>query len=252
MGGDGKAAIDAARKLDASMPVEVVAQFAIMQPVKAAPYTTHAQFSDPDTILKLAAPPREPRARRDDVPLRARRRVRAQGRRRVGARRDRGTRAHRARHGLEAVRRVERAREGDRPDRAARRDRPARRGGGRPGRRRARVRGGGLRRGLARLHGAAVLVLPGAPVARGDQAAAGQAGRGGEDLPRVAGARAQQRLGARGARGDLPTQGQRHRRTGDAAGVRERVVRQVPRDRRSTCCDDRALSARGRVRVSWS
>ena len=57
MGGDGKAAIDAARKLDASMPAEVVAQFAIMQPVKAAPYTTHAQFSDPDTILKLAAPP---------------------------------------------------------------------------------------------------------------------------------------------------------------------------------------------------
>ena len=29
-----------------------------MQPIKAAPYTTHAQFSDPDTILKLPAPPR--------------------------------------------------------------------------------------------------------------------------------------------------------------------------------------------------
>ncbi|MFO1325394.1 MAG: hypothetical protein U1F15_15210 [Burkholderiales bacterium] len=57
MGGDGKAAIAAAGKLDASMPVEMVRQFAIMQPVKAAPYTTHAQFSSPDTILKLPAPP---------------------------------------------------------------------------------------------------------------------------------------------------------------------------------------------------
>ena len=56
MGGDGATAIDAATKLDASMPVEVVKQFAIMQPVKAAPYTTHAQFSDADTILKLASP----------------------------------------------------------------------------------------------------------------------------------------------------------------------------------------------------
>jgi tetratricopeptide (TPR) repeat protein len=57
MGGDGKTAIEAAAKLDAAMPLELVRQFAIMQPVKAAPYTTHAQFSDPDTILKLPAPP---------------------------------------------------------------------------------------------------------------------------------------------------------------------------------------------------
>jgi tetratricopeptide (TPR) repeat protein len=56
MGGDGKAAIDAADKLDAALPVEVVKQFAILQPVKAAPYTTHAQFSDPESILKLPAP----------------------------------------------------------------------------------------------------------------------------------------------------------------------------------------------------
>ena len=57
MGGDGQTAIRAAERLDASMAPEVVAQFAIMQPVKAAPYTTHAQFSDPDTVLALAAPP---------------------------------------------------------------------------------------------------------------------------------------------------------------------------------------------------
>jgi tetratricopeptide (TPR) repeat protein len=56
MGGDGKAAIDAAAKLDASMAPEVVAQFPIMQPVKAAPYTTHAQFSAPAAILALPAP----------------------------------------------------------------------------------------------------------------------------------------------------------------------------------------------------
>ena len=56
MGGDAQTAIDAATKLDAAVPVDVVKQFAIMQPVKAAPYTTHAQFSDPDTILKLANP----------------------------------------------------------------------------------------------------------------------------------------------------------------------------------------------------
>jgi len=57
MGGDGAAAISAAQKLDASMAPEVVAQFAIMQPVKAAPYTTHAQFSAPETTLALPAPP---------------------------------------------------------------------------------------------------------------------------------------------------------------------------------------------------
>lgn len=56
MGGDGRTAVAAAEKLDAAVPVEVTKMFAILQPVKAAPYTTHAQFSDPDTILKLAAP----------------------------------------------------------------------------------------------------------------------------------------------------------------------------------------------------
>jgi tetratricopeptide (TPR) repeat protein len=57
MGGEGGTALAAAAKLDASMPVELVRQFAIMQPVKAAPYATHAQFSAPATILALPAPP---------------------------------------------------------------------------------------------------------------------------------------------------------------------------------------------------
>jgi hypothetical protein len=56
MGGDAKTAIDAARKLDAALPLEAVKAFAVLQPVKAAPYTTHAQFSDPEAILQLAAP----------------------------------------------------------------------------------------------------------------------------------------------------------------------------------------------------
>ena len=57
MGGDGATAIAAAEKLDRSMPVDVVARFPSIQPVKAAPYTTHAQFSAPETILALPAPP---------------------------------------------------------------------------------------------------------------------------------------------------------------------------------------------------
>ncbi|HEY8880787.1 MAG TPA: hypothetical protein VIN03_24665 [Roseateles sp.] len=59
MGGAAGTAIEAAGKLDASMPVDVVKAFPIMQPVKAAPYTTHAQFSAPDVILKLPAPAEE-------------------------------------------------------------------------------------------------------------------------------------------------------------------------------------------------
>ena len=56
MGGAGKTAIEAAAKLDAALPDDVIRAFAVMQPVKAAPYTTHAQFSRPEVILKLPAP----------------------------------------------------------------------------------------------------------------------------------------------------------------------------------------------------
>ena len=47
MGGDGATAIDAATKLDAAVPAEVAKQFAIMEPVKASPYTTHAHLRRP-------------------------------------------------------------------------------------------------------------------------------------------------------------------------------------------------------------
>lgn len=56
MGGDGARAIEAAGKLDRSMANEVVALFPSLQPIKAAPFTTHAQFSDAETILALPAP----------------------------------------------------------------------------------------------------------------------------------------------------------------------------------------------------
>jgi tetratricopeptide (TPR) repeat protein len=56
MGGDGATAIDAARKLDAAVPAELAKQFQIMEPVKAAPYTTQLHFADPDAVLALAKP----------------------------------------------------------------------------------------------------------------------------------------------------------------------------------------------------
>jgi tetratricopeptide (TPR) repeat protein len=56
MGGDGKTALDAANKLDKSLPHELVAQFPSIQPVKAAPYFSHVQFSDPDTLVALPDP----------------------------------------------------------------------------------------------------------------------------------------------------------------------------------------------------
>ena len=59
MGGDGPTAIEAAGKLDASLPDAVIAQFAVLEPLKAAPYLAHALFSAPDAILALKTPPKE-------------------------------------------------------------------------------------------------------------------------------------------------------------------------------------------------
>jgi len=38
------------------VPADLAKQFQIMEPVKAAPYTTQLQFADPDTVLALAKP----------------------------------------------------------------------------------------------------------------------------------------------------------------------------------------------------
>ena len=206
------------RKLDASIPVEVAKQFAIMQPVKAAPYTTHAQFSDPRHDPRAARAAGRPRAgARRCTTTRAPWPCAAQGRRpRRSARSTRSRRSSSsadfkpfaewqvpAKEIVQTARLVATGRLAD-----AKGDLDARRQG---------LRGRDLHRGHARLHGAAVLVLPGAPVARLGAPAPGQARRRGEGVPRFARARAQQRLGARRARRGVPPQGRRQGRGRDAA-----------------------------------
>lgn len=57
MGGDGPTALVAADKLDAALPDAVIAQFAALEPLKAAPYLAHASFSSPAVLLALKPPP---------------------------------------------------------------------------------------------------------------------------------------------------------------------------------------------------
>ena len=57
MGGDGPTAIEAAAKLDASISDEIVANFPVLEPIKAAPWLAHATFSDPGVVLAMKAPP---------------------------------------------------------------------------------------------------------------------------------------------------------------------------------------------------
>src|SRR5205823_1592464 len=56
MAGDGATVIAAAEKLNGLIPDELARGIAMVQPVKAAPYFAHAQFSTPDTILALPDP----------------------------------------------------------------------------------------------------------------------------------------------------------------------------------------------------
>jgi hypothetical protein len=56
MAGDGQTVIAAAEKLRELIPDEVARGIAMVQPVKAAPYFAHAQFSTPKTILALPDP----------------------------------------------------------------------------------------------------------------------------------------------------------------------------------------------------
>jgi tetratricopeptide (TPR) repeat protein len=56
MAGDGQTVIAAAEKLGQLIPDEAARGIAMVQPVKAAPYFAHAQFSTPETILALPAP----------------------------------------------------------------------------------------------------------------------------------------------------------------------------------------------------
>ena len=56
MAGDGPTVIAAAEKLGKLIPDEAAKGIAMVQPVKAAPYFAHAQFSSSDTILALPDP----------------------------------------------------------------------------------------------------------------------------------------------------------------------------------------------------
>jgi len=56
MSGDGPTVIAAAEKLRGLIPDDVARGIALVQPVKAAPYFAHAQFSSPDAILALSDP----------------------------------------------------------------------------------------------------------------------------------------------------------------------------------------------------
>jgi tetratricopeptide (TPR) repeat protein len=56
MAGDGITVIAAADKLRGLIPDELARGIALVQPVKAAPYFAHAQFSTPDAILTLPDP----------------------------------------------------------------------------------------------------------------------------------------------------------------------------------------------------
>lgn len=56
LAGDGPTVIAAAEKLRQLIPDEAARGIAMVQPVKAAPYFAHAQFSTPETILALPDP----------------------------------------------------------------------------------------------------------------------------------------------------------------------------------------------------
>ncbi|MCD2517248.1 hypothetical protein LQ564_13115 [Massilia sp. G4R7] len=195
MGGRGDVALDAANKLDKAVPAELLKGFAGLQPVKSAPYFSHVQFSPPDVLLALPDPGP------DFVLVKAmwhyaRGRLCAQGLAERRPARSRGARPHRADRRFHPDRRLGRAGARDRADGARRRPRAA---AGR--RRRPAGCGGRLPRsdrvaGQAAVHGTALLVLSGAPVARRGAAAQRPAGRRRTGVPRLAGAHAEQWLGA--------------------------------------------------------
>ena len=56
MAGDGRTTIEAANKLASVITDEAASTIAWVQPIKAAPYFAHAQYSAPDTVLALANP----------------------------------------------------------------------------------------------------------------------------------------------------------------------------------------------------
>ena len=56
MGGDGDTAIAAAEKLASLIPSELAREVLMLQPIKAAPYFAHAQFSEAGAVMRLPRP----------------------------------------------------------------------------------------------------------------------------------------------------------------------------------------------------
>jgi len=56
MGGDGRTVLEAAKKLGSLIPAEAAREALLLQPVKAAPYFAHAQFSDAAAVMALPDP----------------------------------------------------------------------------------------------------------------------------------------------------------------------------------------------------
>jgi tetratricopeptide (TPR) repeat protein len=56
MGGDGRTAVESARKLAALIPDEAARTVLMLQPMKAAPYFAHAHFSERREVMALADP----------------------------------------------------------------------------------------------------------------------------------------------------------------------------------------------------
>lgn len=59
MAGDDKTALDAAKKLSGLVSADTARTIPLAQPIMAAPYFTHAQFSKAETVTKLADPGKE-------------------------------------------------------------------------------------------------------------------------------------------------------------------------------------------------
>ncbi|WP_154667999.1 tetratricopeptide repeat protein [Pseudoduganella violaceinigra] len=59
MGGDGKATLQATQRLEQALSPELLRAIPPLQPVRAAPYFAHVQFSSPDTLVALPAPAEE-------------------------------------------------------------------------------------------------------------------------------------------------------------------------------------------------
>ena len=194
MAGDGQTVIAAAEKLGKLIPDEAARGIALVQPVKAAPYFAHAQFSTPETILALPDPG-------DAIPyvkamwLYTRGVALAQRRDFAGA-----AAAANAIETLERTADFKLLKEFTRPGTGGASHRahadPGARGPGqgRPSRRHRALRGGGCVAGRAALHRATLLVLSDPAVSCRRPAAGWPLRRGGATVPACAQPGAGQRL----------------------------------------------------------